>query len=85
MLKTFLLSMTVAMLSSYQTPVNCRRRNVKENLTNKVNYRYYCRFQAWNLCSYLKELDDLLSQGLGDGRIFKIANLMENYTGTYDW
>jgi len=85
MLKTFLLSMTVTLLSRYQSPVNCRRRNIKENLRHKVNYRYYCHFQAWNLCSYLKELDNLQSQGRGGGRIFKIAYLMENYIGTDDW
>jgi hypothetical protein len=42
-LKTFLLSMTVAMFSHYQSPVNCRSRNVEENLMKKVNYCYYCQ------------------------------------------
>jgi hypothetical protein len=44
MLKTFLLFMTVAMLSHYQSPVNCRGRNVEENIMHKVNYHYYCHF-----------------------------------------
>ena len=85
MLKNFLSSTTVAMLSRYQSPVNCRKRNVKENFTHKVNYRYYCHFQAWNLYSSLKELGDLRSQGRGDGKTLKIAYLMENYSGTDNW
>ena len=44
MLKTFLLFMTVAMLSCYQYPVNCRSRNIEGNFMQKVNYCYYCHF-----------------------------------------
>jgi len=29
----------------------------------KVNNHYYRHFQAWNLYSYMKELDGLSSQG----------------------
>jgi len=49
-LKAFLLFVTVAMLSRYQSPVDCR----STNFTQKVNYRYYYHFQAWNVCSHLK-------------------------------
>jgi hypothetical protein len=41
-LKTFLLFVTVVMLLSYQSPVNCRTRNTEGNFTHKVNYHYYC-------------------------------------------
>jgi len=30
------------MLSHYQSPVNCRSRNLDENMMHKVNYHYYC-------------------------------------------
>jgi hypothetical protein len=44
--KTFLLFVTVAMSSRYQSPVNCRSRNVDSSFAHKVNYLYYCHFQA---------------------------------------
>jgi hypothetical protein len=84
MLKTFLLCMTVAMLSRYLSSVNRRIRNAKGNFTHKVNYRYYCNFQACKLFSYLQELEDLQSQGPGDGRTLKRVYLLENYIGTDD-
>jgi hypothetical protein len=40
-LKAFLLFVTVAMLSRYQSPVDCR----STNFTQKVNYHYYCHFR----------------------------------------
>jgi len=40
-LKTFLLFMTVAVLSLYQYPVNCMSSNVEDIFTYTVNYRYY--------------------------------------------
>jgi len=52
-LKTFLLFVTVAMLSSYQSTVNCRGRNVEGNFANKGNCRYSCHFTGLDLCSYL--------------------------------
>jgi hypothetical protein len=55
------------MLLLYQSPVNCRSRNVEGNCRHKVNYRYYCHFQFWNLYDYVKELDGLASQGRGGG------------------
>jgi len=42
--KTFLLFMTVAMLSHYQSPVNCRSRNVEGRFMHKVNCHYYFHF-----------------------------------------
>jgi len=53
-LKTFLLFVTVDMLSRFQSTVNCRGRNVEGNFTNKVNCRYSCHFTGLDLCSYLK-------------------------------
>jgi hypothetical protein len=38
-------------------------RKEEGNFMHKVNYCYYCHFQTWNLCSYLRELDGLPSQG----------------------
>jgi hypothetical protein len=38
-LKTFLLFVTVAILSIYKSTVNCRSRNVEGNFTHKMNYR----------------------------------------------
>jgi len=43
-LKTFLLFVTIAMLSHYQSPVNCRSINIKGNFRHKVKYHYYCHF-----------------------------------------
>jgi len=43
MLQTFLLFVTVAMLSLYQSSANCRSRQVKNNFTHKVSYH-------WKLC-----------------------------------
>jgi len=43
-LKAVLLFVTVAMLSRYQSHVDCRGTN----FTQKVNYRYSYHFQAWN-------------------------------------
>ena len=53
-LKTFLLFVTLDMLSRYQSTVNCRGRNVEGNFANKVNCRYSCHFAGLGLCSYLK-------------------------------
>jgi len=39
-LKTFLLFVTVAILSLYKSNVNCRSRQVEDNFTHKVNYRW---------------------------------------------
>jgi len=66
------------MLSRYQYPVNCRSRNEKGNFWHKVGYRYYCHFQGWNLCSYLKDVDGLPSQGK------KLVEFLQNYIGTSD-
>ena len=65
------------MLSCYQSPVNCRSRNVEDNFTYKVNYNYYCHFQGLDLCSYQKAP----SQGWEEGWILKIAYFLENYIG----
>ena len=35
------LFVTVAMLSLYKSPVNCRRREAASKFTHKVNYHYY--------------------------------------------
>ena len=52
-LKTFLLFVTVAISSRYQSPVNCSR-NVEGKFMHTVIYMTIVVFQAWNLCSYLK-------------------------------
>ena len=44
--KGFLLFVTVAMLSLYQSPVNCKSIIVERNFTHKINYRYYFHFQS---------------------------------------
>ena len=55
-LSTFLLIVILAMLSCYQSPVNCRNRNVQGDFTRKMNYRYYSHFPGleFNLIIYLK-------------------------------
>jgi len=75
--------MNVAMISLYQSPINCMSSKMEGYLMHKVNYHYYCHFLAWNLFSCLKEFDGLPSQGL-DVRIFKIACFLENSIGTND-
>ena len=75
---------TLAMLSLYQSPVNCRSSRVEGNFAHKVNYHYSCHFLAWNLFSHLKELDSFPSQGQGDVWILKIACFLENFIGTND-
>ena len=42
--RTFLLFVTVAMLSFYRSPVNSTIRNADGNFTHKENCRYYCHF-----------------------------------------
>jgi len=71
-------TVTVAKLSLYPSHVNCRSRNLEGNFKHKVNYRYYCHFQAWNLCSYLIDVDGLPSQGK------KMVESLQNYIGTSD-
>ena len=58
-----LLLVNVGLLSLYQSPVNCRSRKVEGNFMHKVNNHYCHHFQAWNLYSYMKELDGLPFQG----------------------
>jgi len=45
-LKTFLLFVTVAMLSRSHSHVNCRCRIVMGNFTHKMNFHYYCHFSG---------------------------------------
>lgn len=80
-----LLLVNVAMLSLYQSPVKSSNRKVQENVSHKVNYRYYYHFQDWKLYRYLKELEGLPSQGQGKGWILRITYFLENYSGTDDW
>jgi len=65
------------MLSRYQYPINCRSRNEEGHFWHKLHYRY-CHFQAWNLCSYLKDLDGLPSLGK------TMVEFLQNYIGTSD-
>ena len=44
MLKTFLLFVNVAMLSLYQSAINCSGRNIEGNFMRKVNYSYHRHF-----------------------------------------
>jgi hypothetical protein len=44
MLKTFLLFVTVPILSYNQSPINCSTRNPEGNCKHTVNYCYYCHF-----------------------------------------
>lgn len=41
-LNTFLLLVTVIMLSHYQSPLNCRCINIDSNFVHKLNYHYNC-------------------------------------------
>jgi len=43
-LNTFLLFVTVALLSRYQSAVNCTGTNMEGKFRHKVNYRYCCHF-----------------------------------------
>jgi hypothetical protein len=86
MLKTFLLFVTVAMLSHYQPPVSCRSRNIEENIMHKVNYHYDCHFPGLEFMYLPESIGGLLSQGQGDGgRILKIIFFTENCIGRDDW
>ena len=43
-IRTFLLFVTVVILSHKQSPVNWSSRKVKGNFMHKVNHSYYCHF-----------------------------------------
>jgi len=45
---------TVAMLSHYQSAINCSGRNVEGNFTHKANYSYHHHFPGLELCSSWK-------------------------------
>jgi hypothetical protein len=83
-LKTFLLSVTVAMLSRHQCAVNCNSRNTEEIFTYKVNYSYYFHFPGLEFMQLPGTLEGLSPQGRGDGVILKIAYFLEHYIGNYD-
>ena len=52
--ENFLVFFTVAMLSRYQSPVNCRSRNLQENCSTTWITVTTVIFQTWNFCSYLR-------------------------------
>ena len=83
MLKTFLCFVTAAMLSLYQSTVNCSSRNAEGNFRTKwitVNVIS----QTWNLCSYLKVYRACPLKDEGDSRLIKTAYLLENYNENDD-
>jgi len=41
--------------------------------------------QAMNLCSYLTRVEDMLSQGRGEGIILKTVCFLEKYIYSGDW
>ena len=84
-LSTFLLFVTVAMLSRYQSPVNCRSRNTEDNLSHKVNYRYYCHSPGLEFIYVPESIEGLPSQGQGDGKILKMVYFLENCIGYDGW
>ena len=83
-LKTFLLFVTVAILSRYQPAVNCKR-NVRGNFTHKVNYRCCCNFHGLEVMWLPESIEGLPSRQQGNGRILKIVYFLENCIGTNDW
>jgi hypothetical protein len=83
-LRTFLF-VTVAMLSLFQSPVNCRIGNAEGNVTHKVKYRYYCHFPGLKFMKLPESVEGLPSQGQGDCRIRRINYFSEYYIGTDDW
>ena len=85
MLKTFVLFLTVAILSCYQSPANCRSGNIEGYLVQKMNYCYYRHFPCLEFMQLPDSLEGLPSQGRGDDRFLKIAYFLENYTGNNDW
>ena len=49
-----------------------------------MNYRHYCHFSCLKFIQVPKRAEDFSSQGRGDGGIFKMAYLLENYIRTND-
>ena len=68
-LKTFILHMTVAMLSHYQCSVNWKSRNVEGNFMHKVNYFYSCHLPGLEFIQLPKSIEGLLCHVQGNGRI----------------
>ena len=60
---------TVTMLSLYQSSVNCWSRKVAGNFVEQVNYCYYCHLFGLELIRLPERVQDLPSQGTGDGWI----------------
>jgi len=83
-LKTFLLSVTVAMFSRYQSAVNCNSRNTEEIFRHKVNYSYCFHLPGLEFMQLPRTLEGLSPQGRGDSIIPKIAYFLEHYIGNYD-
>jgi len=81
-LKTFLLFVTVAMLSRYQSAVNCSSRSAEEIFKHKVNYSYCFHFPG---LEFMQLPGTLSPQGWGDSKILKIAYFLEHYIGNYEW
>jgi hypothetical protein len=79
-----LLFVTVAILSHYQSPVNCSSRNLEGNFTHKVNYHYHCHFPGLVFVKLAESIEGLPSQWR-DFCILKIVNFHENYIWTDDW
>jgi len=80
-----LLLMTVAMLSLYQSPINCRSRKVEGNFNTRWITITIFNFKAWNLYRVSYDLDSLPTQSKGDCWIFRLAFFLKNYVATDNW
>jgi hypothetical protein len=84
MLKTFLIFVTVAILSRYQSPVNCRSRKVERNFTQNVYLSLPLSYSGTGIHVVTRSVDSLQSQGAKVYRIIRtiyfLKNIMEQMT-----
>jgi hypothetical protein len=84
-LKTFLLLVTVALLSRYQCAVNCSSRNAEGKFTHaQSELPLLLSFSRSGICVAACKRRGMSSQGQGDGRILNIVCFFENYIGKDD-
>jgi len=82
-LKTFLVLVIISMLLCCQSPVNCRRMNIKGNFMHKMNY-CYCYFPCLEFIYTPERVEASSCQGQGGGWIFKTTFFLESDNGTND-
>lgn len=83
-LKTSRLFVTVAMLSSCQSALNCSSRNTEEIFTHKVNYSYCFHLPDLEFMQLPRTLEGVFPQRREDIIPIEIAYFLEHYIGSYD-